>query len=510
MEGVAVRGLLARRPSRPRQAHRPLRRQPHLARRVDVARASPRTSRRASPPYGWHVERVDDGNDLDAHRARDRNDRARDARPPLDHPRPHQDRLRRAAQAGYVRGARLAARARRAARRRRRTSAGRPSPRSGSRRRRWRTSARALERGKSRASASGTSASTRTPRRFPTLAAELKRRIAGELPAGWDAESARVPRRRERARDPQGVRGGDAGAGRATPGAGRRLGRPEPFDVHLAQGIAATSRARPPPADGAQGRVGGPWGYEGRNLHFGVREHAMGAAVNGMALHGGFIPYGSTFLDLLRLHAPGGPALGADRSSDRSGCSRTTAIGVGEDGPTHQPVEHYMALRAIPDLLFIRPGDANETVWAWRVAIESRHRPTGARPHAPERPDARSRASLRRPRAFAAAPTCSIAAVDEPGPHADRHRLRGAAHRRRREDAGRQEACARGSSRCRAGGSSRSSPPRIAMPCSAARSAARLAVEPGVSLGWQRWVGAHGGRSIGSTASARRHRRRGS
>ena len=109
----------------------------------------------------------------------------------------------------------------------------------------------------------------------------------------------------------------------------------------------------------------------GANVHWGIREHAMGAAVNGLALHGGIVkPYGSTFLvfsDYMR------PAL---RLSALMGLPVVwvfthDSIAVGEDGPTHQPVEHYAALRAIPGLTVIRPADANETVQAWRVAIES-------------------------------------------------------------------------------------------------------------------------------------------
>jgi transketolase len=107
----------------------------------------------------------------------------------------------------------------------------------------------------------------------------------------------------------------------------------------------------------------------GANVHWGVREHAMGAAVNGMALHGGIVrPYGSTFLvfsDYMR------PAI---RLSALMGLSVTwvfthDSVAVGEDGPTHQPVEHYAALRAIPGLTVIRPADANETVCAWRLAL---------------------------------------------------------------------------------------------------------------------------------------------
>ncbi|MEW6263587.1 MAG: transketolase [Thermodesulfobacteriota bacterium] len=113
-----------------------------------------------------------------------------------------------------------------------------------------------------------------------------------------------------------------------------------------------------------QGRAGG------RNIHFGVREHAMGAMVNGLALHGGVIPYGGTFLvfsDYMR------PAIRlAALMKTRSIFVFThDSIGVGEDGPTHQPVEHLAALRAIPGLTVIRPADANETVAAWRVALQN-------------------------------------------------------------------------------------------------------------------------------------------
>jgi transketolase len=123
------------------------------------------------------------------------------------------------------------------------------------------------------------------------------------------------------------------------------------------------------PAD-RQGEVGGEWGYAGRNFHFGVREHAMAAALNGMAAHGGLIPFGATFFtfsDYLR------PAL---RLAALMGLHvihvfTHDSIGLGEDGPTHQPIEQLAALRAIPELLVIRPGDANETAVAWQVALES-------------------------------------------------------------------------------------------------------------------------------------------
>ncbi len=108
----------------------------------------------------------------------------------------------------------------------------------------------------------------------------------------------------------------------------------------------------------------------GRNVHWGVREHAMGAAVNGLALHGGIVrPYGSTFLvfsdymrPAIRLSAIMGLPVAWVFSHD--------SIGVGEDGPTHQPIEHYAALRAIPGLTVIRPADADETAQAWRLTLE--------------------------------------------------------------------------------------------------------------------------------------------
>jgi transketolase len=117
-----------------------------------------------------------------------------------------------------------------------------------------------------------------------------------------------------------------------------------------------------------QGLSGGGWGYTGRNIHFGVREHAMGSAANGMAAHGGVIPFTATFLvfaDYMR------PPMRLAAISDLKVIFVFThdSIAVGEDGPTHQPVEQVFSLRAIPHLVTIRPADANETADAWRVAM---------------------------------------------------------------------------------------------------------------------------------------------
>jgi transketolase len=124
-----------------------------------------------------------------------------------------------------------------------------------------------------------------------------------------------------------------------------------------------------------QGAVGGEWGYGGRNIHFGVREHAMGSILNGMAAHGGTIPFGATFLtfsDYMR------PALRLAAIMELHVIHVFThdSIAVGEDGPTHQPVEQLASLRTIPGLVVIRPCDANETAAAWQVALEKSGRPT--------------------------------------------------------------------------------------------------------------------------------------
>ncbi|MDD5723513.1 MAG: transketolase [Syntrophales bacterium] len=128
-------------------------------------------------------------------------------------------------------------------------------------------------------------------------------------------------------------------------------------------------------AKDVQGAVGGEWSYKGRNVHFGVREHAMTAIANGMALHGGIIPFVGTFFVFsdymrpsIRLAALMGARVVYVLTHD--------SIGVGEDGPTHQPIEHLMSLRAMPGLTVIRPADATEAVEAWRRALLNDKGPT--------------------------------------------------------------------------------------------------------------------------------------
>ena len=123
-----------------------------------------------------------------------------------------------------------------------------------------------------------------------------------------------------------------------------------------------------------QGAVDGVWGYAGRNLYFGVREHGMGAILNGLAAHGGAVPFGATFLIFsdymrppIRLAAMMGLHVIYVFTHD--------SIALGQDGSTHQPVEQLAGLRAVPGLTVIRPGDANETAVAWRVALEAGDHP---------------------------------------------------------------------------------------------------------------------------------------
>jgi transketolase len=125
-----------------------------------------------------------------------------------------------------------------------------------------------------------------------------------------------------------------------------------------------------------QGTAGGVWGYAGRNIHFGVREHAMAAVMTGMALHGGLRPFGATFLSFSDYMRP---------SIRLAALSRARVIyiwthdslALGEDGPTHQPIEQLAALRAVPNLIVLRPSDAAETVEAWRVALVHSDGPVG-------------------------------------------------------------------------------------------------------------------------------------
>ena len=281
-------------------------------------------------------------------------------------------------------------------------------------------------------------------REYPDLAAELARRFAGRLPDHWSnalpvfapddkgmaTRKASEAVLQELARSVPELVGGSGDLDPSTFTWLKKGGDFEPVDI---------------PANGAQGVAGGGWSYAGRNIHFGVREHAMGGAVNGLAYHGGFIPFGATFLvfsDYMR------PAIRLAALAHLRSIFVFThdSIGLGEDGPSHQAVEQLAALRAIPELLVIRPGDANETRVAWQVAIETHDRPTAlvlTRQAVPTLDRARfaDPEGLRRGAYVLEREARRRGAARR---HPDRERLRGVGRRRgRREAAGERHPAAR-------------------------------------------------------------------
>jgi transketolase len=193
---------------------------------------------------------------------------------------------------------------------------------------------------------------------FPTEAAELQRRMAGGLPSGW-----------ERAL-PTYELGGDAPTRNVSQSSIKALAAVLPeliggsadlsesnlTDIHEGGRFTATE--------------------SGRNISFGVREHAMAAILNGLAYHGsGLVPYGGTFA-VFAGYMVGGMRLSALSELGVIYVLTHDSIGLGEDGPTHQPIETLASLRSIPNMLVIRPGDGNETSGAYKVAVANRHRPT--------------------------------------------------------------------------------------------------------------------------------------
>ena len=125
-----------------------------------------------------------------------------------------------------------------------------------------------------------------------------------------------------------------------------------------------------------QGLAGGVWGYAGRNIHFGIREHAMTGILTGMAHHGGVMPFGATFLTFSDYMRPSIRLAALSRAHVIYVWTHDS-IALGEDGPTHQPIEQLASLRAMPNMLVLRPADANETVEAWRIALQHTTGPVG-------------------------------------------------------------------------------------------------------------------------------------
>lgn len=195
-------------------------------------------------------------------------------------------------------------------------------------------------------------------KKYPELASEFTRRMKGNLVSEWDSDLPTFPAE---------------GKGLATRGAsGKTINALANRLPELVGGSADLTPSNKSWIDGSPSFQAET--QNGRNIHYGVREHAMGAIVNGIAAHGGFLPFSATFLmfaDYMR------PAIRLSALSKHHTIWVFThdSIGVGEDGPTHQPVEHLAALRAIPNLIVIRPGDANEVVEAWKVAISNRSGP---------------------------------------------------------------------------------------------------------------------------------------
>jgi transketolase len=193
----------------------------------------------------------------------------------------------------------------------------------------------------------------------PEKGAELERRLRSELPSNWKSS---IPVFKT---DPKGM-GTRVASGKVINAIAPKI----PELIGGSADLAPSTKTwidESPPFE--------PETPVGRNFHFGVREHGMGGVVNGLAVHGGVIPYGATFLafaDYMREPI----RLSALSHYPSIWVFTHDSIGVGEDGPTHQPVEHLATLRAIPGLTVIRPADANETAVAWKVAIERRNKPT--------------------------------------------------------------------------------------------------------------------------------------
>ena len=304
--------------------------------------------------YGWHVQRVDDGNDLDA-----LDDAIRGAKRVTDRPSlimvrthigwgsPHKQ------DSAEAHGAPLGAEEVKLTKQNLGWSSLEPFYVPEEALAHWR---RARERG-TRLEAEWRKKWDAYRKAHPDLAAELDRRLAGKLPDGWDAALPEFG-----PKDAQATRAASGNVINALApklpeliGGSADLAGSNNTDIKSAGSFSAAQRA-------------------GRNFHFGVREHGMGAILNGIALHRGFIAYGGTFLifsDYMR------PSIRLAALSHLLPIYVFThdSIGLGEDGPTHQPIEQLSALRAIPNMTVIRPADASEVVEAWRAAILQQHGP---------------------------------------------------------------------------------------------------------------------------------------
>jgi transketolase len=315
-------------------------------------------------------------------------------------------------------------------------------------------------------------------REHPGLAAELRRRAAGRRPDGWDADLPRFPD------------GSDEMATRnASQAALQALRGPLP---ELIGGAADLSESN---LTDLKGEPDFTAAEAGRNIRFGVREHAMGGIVNGLAYHGGFVPYAGTFLNFSD-YMRGAVRLAALSHQHVIYVWTHDSVGLGEDGPTHQPVEHYAALRAMPNLWFVRPGDANEAVAAWALAVERTDGPVALALSRQKLPVLPGTAELAREGVRRGAYVLAEA-VDESGTPAEPDLLVIASGSELQLAMGARERLVGEGIRARV----------VSMPCwetFAAQPAeyrdavlppgvpSRVSVEAGASLGWERWVGSEG------------------
>jgi transketolase len=213
----------------------------------------------------------------------------------------------------------------------------------------------------------------------PQLADKLRQALAGELPKGWDAKLPKFTP----ADGPMATR--DAGQktivalAEAIPNLIGGSGDLDPSTRTALKGKGDFESPNFTPPEGApptQGMVGGPLGFSGRNIHFGIREHGMAAIATGLALHGGILPFAATFFTFSDYMRPS-IRLAALSKAHVIYVWTHDSIGLGEDGPTHQPIEHLASLRAIPDMMLLRPADANEAVEAWKIAVAHTGGPVG-------------------------------------------------------------------------------------------------------------------------------------
>ncbi len=198
---------------------------------------------------------------------------------------------------------------------------------------------------------------------FPDLADQMDRIQKRELPAGWDKDLPVFPP------DAKGVAGRDASAKVLN-----ALAKNVPWLIGGSADLAPSTKTRLTFDGAGDFLAGGAGNYGGRNFHFGIREHAMGAALNGMSLCK-VRPYGSGFM-IFSDYGRAPIRLASIMEIPVIYIFTHDSIGVGEDGPTHQPIEQLAGLRSIPGLIVLRPGDSNEVVEAWKVIMKQRHEPT--------------------------------------------------------------------------------------------------------------------------------------